>query len=169
MTDKIKIRLGAVTLLRFVMLAVLACGGAAGARAAGNPPTGRWLTPAHDAVIQIAPCGTDLCGQIVGIALPTPNTKMPLAWAGQPQCGMVILQTSPTAGATAWVGKVVDPRDGSVYQARMVIDQNRQLELHGYIGLPIFGQTQVWTPYAGPAPAGCRLADAASLAISKNG
>ena len=159
-------------MLRVFLTVALAFCGAAGARAGNNPPTGRWLTPAHDAVIQIAPCGSDLCGQIVGIALPTPNAKMPLAWAGQPQCGMVILQTSPTtgaAGATAWVGKVLDPRDGSVYQARMVLDQDRQLELHGYIGLPIFGQTQVWTPYAGPAPAGCRLADAAGPATSKNG
>ena len=154
------------------MIAVLACCGAAGAQAGNNPPTGRWLTPAHNAVIQIAPCGAGLCGQIVGIALPTPSAKMPLGWAGQPQCGMVILQTSPTtgpAGATAWVGKVVDPRDGSVYQARMVLDQDRQLELHGYIGLPIFGQTQVWTPYAGPAPADCRLAEAGEPTSSTNG
>lgn len=155
---------------RTLYAVLLSLFGLVAAHAATAPaPTGRWITANHNAVIQIAPCGGDLCGQIVGIALAHPNDAMPLAWAGQPQCGMVILQTAPAPGA--WVGQVVDPRDGSVYQARMVVDNARHLQLHGYVGLPIFGQTQIWTPYNGQTLAGCRLADnqETGRASTKNG
>jgi hypothetical protein len=38
------------------------------------------------------------------------------------------------------------------------LDPQRHLYLHGYIGLPIFGQTQTWTRYSGRTLADCRLA-----------
>ena len=41
----------------------------------GDTPTGRWMTPDHDAVIQISPCGTDVCGQIVGMVLQPTDRK----------------------------------------------------------------------------------------------
>jgi uncharacterized protein (DUF2147 family) len=149
---------------------MLLCGGLTAAHAAGDPasnPTGRWITADHSAVIQIAPCGTDLCGQIVGIAQAHPNDPMPTDWQGQPTCGKVILETAPTtdsSGVTSWVGSVLDPRDGAVYHAQMVLDSFRHLLLHGYIGLPIFGQTQTWTPYSGRTMANCKLAAASTQA-----
>jgi uncharacterized protein (DUF2147 family) len=130
-----------------------------------DTPAGRWITANHQAVIQIAPCGPDLCGQIVGIALAHPGDKMPSDWKGQPQCGLTIIETAPaidTDGTPVWQGSVLDPRDGSVYQAKIKLDANRHLFLHGYIGLPVFGQTQTWTPYSGRTLAGCRLAAAVS-------
>ncbi len=137
--------------------------GAAGSGAVGSP-AGRWITSDHQAVIQIFPCGEDMCGDIVGIALAHPGDKMPSDWQGQPQCGLTIIQTKPTTGpdgSPVWQGSVLDPRDGSVYHAQIKLDANRHLYLHGYIGLPIFGQTQTWTPYAGRTLADCRLAAAA--------
>jgi len=136
---------------------------AARANAVGSP-TGRWMTADHQAVIQIFPCGADLCGDIVGIALAHPGDKMPSDWRGHPQCGLTIIQTAPatdTDGSPIWQGSVLDPRDGSVYHAKIKLDANRHLYLHGYIGLPVFGQTQTWTPYAGRTLTDCRLATAA--------
>ena len=84
---------------------------------------------------------------------------MPANWQGQSECGEVILQTSPATDGTAnWVGQIVDPRNGNVYQARVELDANRHLLLHGYVVLPLFGQTQTWYPYAGRTLAGCKLA-----------
>ncbi len=125
-------------------------------------PTGRWITASGDAVVQIAPCGANLCGQIVGIQLAHPGDPMPTNWQGQPQCGETIIQTTETSdanGQPVWKGTVLDPRNGNIYQARIKLDQSRHLELHGYLGLPIFGQTQTWTPFAGRTMADCHLAD----------
>ena len=129
---------------------------------ASAPPTGRWLTANHAAVVQIAPCGVDLCGQIVGIRQTPANAPMPLNWQGQPQCGMTILRTAPVVnqqtGTTDWVGTVLDPRNGDVYRANIRLNRERHLRLHGYLGLPIFGQTQIWEPYSGRTLADCKLA-----------
>lgn len=149
-------------MFRLVLLAVLVCLGMSGAQASDvTTPTGRWITQDQRAVIQITPCGADLCGQIVGIALAHPGDPMPTDWQGKPQCGEMILQTAPAvseSGGKTWIGRVLDPRDGAIYQARMALDALRHLVLHGYVGLPIFGRTQTWTPYAGRTTADCRLA-----------
>jgi uncharacterized protein (DUF2147 family) len=124
-------------------------------------PTGRWITAQHNAVIQIFPCGANMCGDIVGLVPANPG-RMPTDWQGRPQCGMTIINTAPATdadGTAVWQGTVLDPRDGSVYRAKIKLDQDRHLELHGYIGLPIFGQTQTWTPYSGRTLSDCRLAD----------
>jgi uncharacterized protein (DUF2147 family) len=134
---------------------------------AGGTPTGRWMTANGQAVIQIAPCGADLCGQIVGIVLAHPGDKMPSDWRGQPQCGLTIIQTAPGTDANGnpdWQGSVLDPRNGNVYHAEIKLDDDRHLELHGYLGLPIFGQTQTWTAYAGRTLANCKLAAATEAA-----
>ncbi len=138
---------------------------------AQTAPTGRWITAQHNAVIQIYPCGADMCGQIVGLLPAGPGGTMPTDWQGRPQCGMTIITTAPATdadGSQVWRGTVLDPRNGNVYQAKIKLDPSRHLELHGYIGLPIFGQTQTWTPYSGRTMANCKLA-AADAAAQPNG
>jgi uncharacterized protein (DUF2147 family) len=80
---------------------------------------------------------------------------------GAEQCGLIILQIAAflqNDGTTQYRGTVRDPRDGDVYQATIALDPNQNLRLHGWLGLPIFGQTQTWTPYAGRTLANCKLA-----------
>jgi uncharacterized protein (DUF2147 family) len=154
--------LGDFTLFRLWLVAAWLCSSVAFAHAAGAAPIGRWFMANHTAVIQIAPCGKNLCGQIVGIVLAHPGDPMPLDWLGHPQCGMTILQTAPIpntrTGDTDWVGTVLDPRNGNVYRASIALDNARRLRLHGYLGLPIFGLTQTWDPYPGHTLANCKLA-----------
>ena len=123
------------------------------ARAGTPSPAGNWITASHDAVIQIAPCGDQLCGSIEGMVL-APADKEPVDWTGQSQCGLVILKTNAAAqheadGAPAWYGQIVNPRNGSVYHIRLTLDENGNLLLRGYVGLPILGRTQSWTAYQG--------------------
>ncbi|OYV41764.1 MAG: hypothetical protein B7Z80_00420 [Rhodospirillales bacterium 20-64-7] len=152
-------------LLRLSLLWLI--GSVAMAHAAGSSPTtlpspiGRWVTQNQKAVVRIHPCGTDgLCGEIVGLAVGQTD-KLPLDWQGKPQCGETMLETKPQTdsgtGATTWVGRVLDPRNGQVYHATIGMDDNGDLRLHGYVGLPIFGQTQTWTRYRGRTPPNCRI------------
>jgi len=126
----------------------------------GPSPTGRWVTPTHDAVIQISQCGQALCGKIVGMALP-PGAPVPKDWQGQSQCGLTIIQVAPAGngkGNASWSGSVTDPRDGSLYHAQIRLDASKNLLLRGYLGIPLFGQTQTWTKYAGAiSPKTCHL------------
>jgi uncharacterized protein (DUF2147 family) len=147
--------------LCWVVVAALCIGlGTLPVRAAPPGPVGAWVTAGHDAVIEIYQCGDSLCGAISGIVL-APGDKTPVDWQGQSQCGLVIVKTaaSPTQGDTAtWFGSIVNPRDGSVYHARLALDANGNLLLRGYVGLPLFGETQTWTRYAGAnLPPDCRI------------
>jgi uncharacterized protein (DUF2147 family) len=130
---------------------------------ADQMPTGRWMTPDHDAVIQIAPCGAELCGQIVGMVL-QPSDPVPRDWAGASQCDLTILRAAAARegdGSVVWRGIIVNPRNGAAYHAQFKIGADHQLHLRGYVGLPVFGLTQRWPSYTGPAaPADCRLSQA---------
>lgn len=127
-------------------------------RAAGqDAPVGRWLTQDGKAVIAIEPCGASLCGRIVGIARDKPTDPIPTDNLGRSQCGLVIIRDAVPDGGSEWKAEIIDPRDGSVYRARMHLDEQRHLRVRGYIVLPVLGRTQVWTPFTRPIPESCRL------------
>ena len=45
-----------------------------------------------------------------------------------------------------WQGKIYDPESGNTYQSRMKRNDDGQLEIRGYIGMPMFGRTAVFEP-----------------------
>jgi uncharacterized protein (DUF2147 family) len=152
--------------LFWIVVAMLCLGiNAPPVRAAQPGPVGAWVTAGNDAVIEIYQCGDSLCGAISGIVL-APTDKTPVDWQGQSQCGLVIVKTAAEAaqGATpAWFGSITNPRNGSVYHARLALDAKGNLLLRGYVGLPIFGKTQTWTRYEGAnPPSNCRLSTIAT-------
>ena len=138
-------------------LAVLALPGVAAATTA-DAPVGRWLTEDKLAVISIGPCGTELCGQITGVTLDSAGAPLPTDYQGRSQCGLTILRDAVMDGDSGWSARIVDPRDGHVYKARLSVDDQHRLRLRGYVGIPLFGKTTIWTPYNGAIGSGCRMA-----------
>ena len=61
-------------------------------------------------------------------------------------CGMQILYGFRRLNEKEWVdGKIYKADDGDTYSATITqIDDNR-LRLRGYVGMPLFGKTQIWT------------------------
>ena len=147
--------------LRIVKVLGLAAGLAClalGARAQDQPsPIGLWLTQNQGGVIRIDRCDEALCGKIAGIVFDHPDDAMPLDSRGQPQCGLTIIEHTTSDVQGVWSGRITDPRDGSTYDAQIRLAGHDRLLLRGYLVVPLLGQTQIWTRYAGPLREGCRL------------
>ena len=122
-----------------------------------NTPVGRWLTQDKEAVIAIEPCGNALCGRIVGVTLDHPDDPFPTDNEGHSQCGLTIIRGVVPDGEQVWAVRITDPRDGKAYRARMWLDEQHRLHVRGYIGVPLLGRTQVWTPFRAAIGENCRL------------
>jgi len=63
----------------------------------------------------------------------------------RPLCGLEMLgdfrQTEPNRWGDGWI---YNPENGKRYHATMTLDGNL-LKLRGYVGIPLFGETQTWT------------------------
>ncbi len=145
--------------------ALLLLGGLAmipGARAtdAAAPPSlsprGYWYTQDHRGVIQIRPCGNNLCGYIEGISGFPPNGGVLRDVHGTPQCHLELLgnlKFHPDDGR--WHGSVTNPEDGQTYDAEVWVPPDHTMRLRGYVGLPLLGVTQLWPPFAGTVARDC--------------
>lgn len=134
-------------------------------------PTGVWLTEDGDAKVRIAACDAlpaaagresepqEHCGEIVWLAEPTNPQGRPVvdrnnpdpALRERPILGLLILHGFVAAppGEPWEGGRIYNPKDGEVYRAVLTPrDGGDRLEVRGYVGLPLFGQTQVWSRHA---------------------
>ena len=122
---------------------------------------GYWVSTGREIVLLITPCGGDLCGFIAGISLAHPGDAMPKDWQGQSQCGFLMLRVMPAQpasdGTARWKGALQDPRNGNVYRTMVKFDSAGNLDLHGYIGLPLLGKTQVWPKFDSEIQPGCHV------------
>ncbi len=136
----------------------LALGAEAAAQtAAPTAPLGRWLTESKRGVIEIYPCADKLCGKLVWMIEPVRHGAPAVdeqnpdpALRQRPLCGLALLggfhQNEPQHWDDGWI---YDPDSGKTYRATITLD-GKVLELRGYVGIPLFGETQSWTrPGAG--------------------
>jgi len=121
---------------------------------------GTWVTEAGEAKVEVAPCGDKLCGSITWMKDPlylddrdgakgTPILDFQNpdpALRSRQVLGLRILQGFTAAGENAWSGGTCyDPKSGKTYRARLRLVAPDRLELRGYVGIPLFGRTSVWT------------------------
>jgi uncharacterized protein (DUF2147 family) len=151
------------------ILKIWACAAAlsTAAMALAAEPEGRYLTASGNLEVEVAPCGTALCGTVARVlanrSMSQPGTAMPSgSVAAVP--GMTILSSFVSEGdtqpSTTWHGSIFNRENGKTYSTRMSLDGSGNLVLRVYVGVPLFGSTQVWTrlPAAGAAPAAASAA-----------
>jgi uncharacterized protein (DUF2147 family) len=110
--------------------------------------TGRWITKDRDAVVEITPCGANVCGRIAKFLVAPPkgvdqrdvNNSDPKLRTRKIM-GMMILQNLKEAGKE-WKGTIYDPRSGKSYRSVVFLTKNGTLTVKGCFG-PIC-QSQSW-------------------------
>jgi uncharacterized protein (DUF2147 family) len=107
--------------------------------------TGRWITASGNLEIEIAPCGAALCGTAVRVLANNSMSAPGQAMASNvPGLGLKILHDFISNGDGTWTGQIYDRENGKTYRCRMRELSADELEVHPYVGIPLFGQTQIW-------------------------
>ncbi|MGD0585273.1 MAG: DUF2147 domain-containing protein [Oryzomonas sp.] len=121
---------------------------------------GIWRTEREESKVEIARCGDKICGTIVWLKNPTYSDSReglvgtPLidrknidpALRSRTVLGMRILEGFTAMDETTWGnGTCYDPKSGKTYRGKMHLLTPDRLELRGYIGIPLFGRSAVWT------------------------
>ena len=122
---------------------------------AAPSPAGTWKTiddETHQprALVRIEEHDGVLSGRIVHLFRepgedPDPLCKdCPAERHNQPVLGMTILWNFHRHGDAWEGGEVLDPEEGRIYRANLHLLDDAHLDVHGYIGVPLLGRSQVW-------------------------
>lgn len=139
-----------------LLLTLLLSLGTAPLAFAQESPSGLWKsiddkTGKPKALIRIAETGGELSGKIEKLFLEAHEEKDPKCDKcegvnkNQPILGMTILFGLKKDGDEYNGGKILDPANGKLYSSKLaLIDNNKKLNVRGYIGVPFMGRTQTW-------------------------
>jgi uncharacterized protein (DUF2147 family) len=126
------------------------------ASAHAQPPAGLWRTfnerGQAEALVRIVEQDGELRGQVVTVFSPPAPSANPVCeecsgeLKNRPIVGMTILRGLRWDGVQYSGGEILDPDNGTLYRCRIRVAQDgRKLEVRGFIGVALFGRTQVWT------------------------
>jgi len=138
------------------LLAAVAAFCASPAFAADGTPVGTWTTFTDDhkpkSHVEIFDAGNDvLGGKVVEIMISDkgPNPVCEECEGeehNKPVLGMTILKGFKKSGDDVWEGGTcLKPQNGKLYKCKMhLIEGGKKLEVRGFIGFSLLGETQVW-------------------------
>ena len=108
---------------------------------------GTWTSQDKDAKIDMYPCGQFFCGRIVWLKEPKTDENNPnLKLRSRPVLQLEILTHLRFDRPDHWEdGSIYDPKTGNTYHCAATLRSNAKLELRGFVGMPLFGRTAVWT------------------------
>ena len=124
-----------------------------GGAAADAVVTGVWLTQDDQAQVRISDCGDKLCGTIVALRDPlapdgqpkTDTRNRDASLHSRPIVGLQILRDFIRLDGKRWGdGTIYNPEDGDTYRCTITLDNPVTLIVRGYVGIPLFGKTQIW-------------------------
>lgn len=133
-----------------------ACAGAAHA----DQLDGFWMDSHGEVVLEVAPCGTDMCAKVVWLRLPYGPDRLPLKDFRNPDeslrnrevCGLRVIEGFKKQDDGTWGGgNVYVPDLGMSFSGYAKVLSPTQIEVRGYVFLPLFGSSEVWSKVAKPA------------------
>ena len=137
------------------MLMVVALAAANVAAAPTSSPVGLWETIDDDGkkvtgVVEIsADAEGKLSGRLRYVVDPPADgkcKKCPGELKNKPLIGMRIMWDLEPQGDGEWDdGEIMDPDNGKVYDCKLaLLDGGKRLRVRGYLGISLFGRSQVW-------------------------
>ena len=146
------------TVVRSEALLTAFCLAFLGGPAAAADVPGTWATAEEKSRIEIVACADaqeKLCGSIVWLKEPYDDAGQPKtdrnnpdpALRSRPIIGLPLLSGfAKAAEPGVWEdGRIYNPEDGDTYSCTMTLLDDGRLEVRGYVGLPLFGKSQIWT------------------------
>jgi len=120
----------------------------------GEKILGEWVTAGGESKVDVYKCDSlTYCGKIVWLRDPLKDGRPLLddknpedSLKSRPVLGLMILRGFTYGGDRVWSGgKIYDPKSGNDYSAKMTLVDDRNLDLRGYVVIPLFGRTEKWT------------------------
>jgi len=115
----------------------------AGAGAAQGPPAdvaGVWIDHTGQGAVEIAACGSRVCGRVVWLKNPNQKSR-----SGKRICGAQVLgdlqKRSPTTWESGWI---YNPEDEERFSAALQLANANTLLVTGYLGIKLLGETFTW-------------------------
>ncbi len=114
---------------------------------------GVWKTGSGKGMVRIYKEGDKYYGKIVWLKEPNDETGKPktdknnndVSLRNRPLLGLVNLRDFIYKGNKVWEnGRIYDPENGSDYSCEMKLTDENTLEVRGFIGVSLFGRTDVW-------------------------
>lgn len=135
-------------MLTLWMLAGIATTNQTYAQTKGDIILGEWLSPKKDSRFLIFKKGEKYYGKILwGEGPDSKDSKNPdPKLRGRNLVGLTILNDFVFSGDNTWEnGTIYDPREGKTYSCKMSLRSSDQLNVRGYVGISMFGRTEIWT------------------------
>jgi uncharacterized protein (DUF2147 family) len=144
--------------LTFFTLLLLTATTACGAGSSGI--LGIWKTEKDESKVELFRCGEKICGTIIWlkdpiytdsrdgeVGTPVIDRKNPdPALKSRPVLGLRVLEGFTEEQGNTWGnGTCYDPKSGKTYRGKIHLAAPGRLELRGYVGIPLFGRSSVWT------------------------
>ena len=112
-------------------------------QAAANPVAGDWTNPAQSVVVQVAPCGSKLCGTVKWAS---ETAKNDARRAGtQALVGTELLQNFKFVRPGHWRGTLFVPDRNVRTRAELIAVETDRLRIRACTAGGLFCKSQVWT------------------------
>jgi uncharacterized protein (DUF2147 family) len=130
-----------LTILKKLGIAGIFAVSLSGVALADEGANGIWKLDSGKVTVQIAPCGPNLCGAIVGLAKPLNKKGEPKldkknpneALRNRPLIGLTILANMKPSGENKWKGTIYNADDGRTYSSYMKLSGSN-MNVKGCVG-----------------------------------